>query len=245
MFSRRSNFRHKSHCYLEKEISMRTLLILVAILLGASSAASAAAVDSGKNAYAANCASCHGVRSSAWPVSAPSIQNAIQSNRGGMGKLASLTAAELQDIATYLADPAATAVATTDTTQPVPAPVPLAAATDSDRIFDWAESAYPQWFGSHSSSQNVAGYYLRHYPGTDVYLATLNGRLYFYNTGRPQDGMLELGLVSDWLNRLTPAANPQKVSNGGDNGVEGGYGDNDGYDNDGHDNHHDVEGDSD
>lgn len=224
---------------------MRNLLVLGAILLGAlpligsSSAASAANADSGRSAYANSCANCHSNPQSYRGASAPTIQSAIQNNRGGMGRLATLSTAELQDIAAYLANPAATTVAVT--TPPATPPSPAISTTDSDadRIFDWAESAYPQQFGSHGTSRNVGGYYLRHYPGTDVYLATLNGRLYFYNAGRPEEGALELGSVSDWLNRLTPPTatqgRPDDHDDGdGDEDENHDGQDDDGYDEDGH-----------
>ena len=223
---------------------MRNLLSLAAVLLGAlpliglSSAASAANADSGKSAYATNCASCHSNPQSYQGASAPTIQSAIQKNRGGMGRLAALSSAELQDIAAYLANPsAATTVAVT--TPPLTPPSQPAGTTDSDRIFDWGESMYPQLFGSHSTSQNVGGYYLRQYPGTNVGLATLNGRLYFY-AGRPEEGMLDLGAVSDWLNQITPTATqgrPNDNDGDHDNGNDGNDdNDDDGNDNDGHKN---------
>lgn len=211
---------------------MRNLLVFAAILLGAlslagvSSAASAANADSGRNAYANSCASCHSNPQSYQGVSAAAIQSAIQSNRGGMGRLATLSAADLQDIAAYLANPAATGVAVTNPPATQPSPAIGTANSDSDLIFDWAESAYPQQFGSHGISQNVGGYYWRYYPGTNVYLATLNGRLYFYNAGRPEEGALELGAVSDWLKRLRLSTATQVRPNDDD----------DGHDSDGHKN---------
>ncbi len=215
---------------------MRNPLALAAILLGAlslagaSSSASAANADSGRNAYANSCASCHSNPQGYRGVSATAIQSAIQNNRGGMGRLATLSAADLQDIAAYLANPAATTVAVTTPPATPPSPAISTADPDSDRIFDWAESEYPQQFGSHSTSRNVGGYYLRHYPGTDVYLATLNGRLYFYNAGRPEEGALDLGFVSNWLKRLTlPTATQGRSDDNDDN-------DDDGHDNDGHEN---------
>jgi len=225
---------------MRNQLSFAAILLGAGLFVGASSIASAANADSGKSAYANNCASCHSNPQSYQGVSALFIQKAIQSNRGGMGRLTALTAAELQDIATYLADPAATTVAVTAPPVTTPSPSTGATDSDSDRIFDWAESAYPQQFGSHSASWNAQGYYLRHYPGTDVYLATRNGRLYFYNAGRPEEGTLELGSVSDWLNRLAPPTVPQGRPNDDDKATDGGekenndHHDGDGRDNDGH-----------
>lgn len=212
---------------------MRNLLGFAAILLGAlslvgvSSAASAANADSGRNAYANSCASCHSNPQSYQGVSAAAIQSAIQNNRGGMGRLATLSAADLQDIEAYLANPTATTGAVTNPPATQPSPAIGTANSDSDLIFDWAESVYPQQFGSHEISRNEGGYYWRHYPGTDVYLATLNGRLYFYNAGRSEEGALELGPVSDWLKRLGLPTATQGRPNDNDD---------DGHDDDGHKN---------
>jgi len=185
---------------------MHPLPIIAAIfigalpLIGATTAAFAANVDAGRAAYAYNCTGCHKVPATPWNVSTQSLQNAIQNNQGGMGRLANLSTADLQDITTYLANPSAT-VATTNT--PLTA-APVSTDNDSDRIFDWAESTNPQLFNTHRHSENLEGYYLRYYPGTGVYIATQNGQLYFYNTHNPKEGVLSLGPLSGWLKQLTP-----------------------------------------
>lgn len=185
-------------------------------LLGATTTASAANVDAGRAAYANNCAGCHNVPVSPWNVSTQSLQNAIQSNRGGMGRLSILSAADLQDITTYLANPSATVAATNTPSTPVP----VSTDNDSDRIFDWAESTNPQLFNTHSISEKLEGYYLRYYPGTGVYLASQNGQLYFYNTHNPKEGVLSLGPLSGWLKQLTPTfpARPDDDDNGHEDG---------------------------
>ena len=55
--------------------------------------------------YASSCAGCHGVLTSSTKTGADStrIQNAITSNTGGMGSLATLTATDIQAIATAIA----------------------------------------------------------------------------------------------------------------------------------------------
>lgn len=225
--------------------SFATILLGALPLLGATSASAANADSgSGRTAYANSCASCHGVPSSPWGVSVQSLQSAIQGNRGGMGRLSSLSAVELQDIAAYLANPSATAVATNNSTPTTLAAIPTATPSatptptnnDSDRLFDWAESTNPQLFNSHSVSENLDGYYLRYYPGTGVYLASQNGQLYFYNSRRPKEGVLPLGPLSGWLNQLTPATNTPARPGDNDNGREGGENHNGRDDNDhGHD----------
>ena len=79
----------------------------------------------GATLYATNCAGCHGAlaTSSKLGVTVVRIQNAISGNVGGMSKFASLTAADLQAIATALNPPAPTpAPVPTPTPTPVPAP---------------------------------------------------------------------------------------------------------------------------
>jgi cytochrome c553 len=175
----------------------------------------AAAVDAGRTLFASNCASCHSASGTLSGASAAAIRGAIQGNRGGMARLATLSDAELQDIAAYLA-PAATTVATTSTTTSSGADATTSTATttggsttgsastdaDGDRIFDWAESAYPKFFTGHATSQLLAGYYLRHYQSTGLYLAMRDGQLYFFDSGRPGEGLLRLGSVADWLAQI-------------------------------------------
>ena len=66
----------------------------------------------GKSTYAANCASCHGTPTASRGWNAQLIRNAIQGNRGGMSGLSFLSDAQLQDIASYLANPAGISVTT-------------------------------------------------------------------------------------------------------------------------------------
>jgi mono/diheme cytochrome c family protein len=65
----------------------------------------AAALTDGAVLYSSNCAGCHGVLTSSVKIGADTtrIQNAITSNVGGMGALATLAAADIQAIATALA----------------------------------------------------------------------------------------------------------------------------------------------
>src|SRR6185369_10769959 len=86
--------------------------------------------------YAANCAGCHGTLASSRKTGATitRIQNAISGNVGGMGSLASLTAADIQAMVLVLnpagstpapvPTPPSTPPATPGTT-PAPAPAPV------------------------------------------------------------------------------------------------------------------------
>ncbi len=222
-----------------KRISLFALLCF----LGLSAGAQAVNADAGRSAYTNNCASCH---TTPWTTSAAAIQNAIQGNRGGMGRLSSLSAAELQDIAAYMSNPAGATTATTTATAPAttgnPAvtPAPSAAttptSTDIDHLYDWAETTYPQLFTHHGLSQDMNGYYTRYYLGTNVYLLTRDGQLYFMD-GNRTEGMLGLGKIADWLKRI-PAKAASAVTPSRETG-EAGETHRDGHESDEKENDHD------
>lgn len=59
---------------------------------------------------------------------------------------------------------------------------------DSERIFNWAEATYSQYFSPKGGPiQEQAGYSYRYYPYTNAYLATKDGKVYvlspFFGTG--------------------------------------------------------------
>ena len=97
-----------------------------------------------------------------------------------MAILAGLTDGELEDIATHLQTPSI---------------------TDSDRLFDWAEATYPTLLSPGALSRTLDVYYYRHYPDANLYVATSDGRLYLYDAGNPAAGIVELGMLSDWLDQ--------------------------------------------
>ncbi|MEE9339464.1 MAG: hypothetical protein V3U87_15425 [Methylococcaceae bacterium] len=68
-----------------------------------------------------------------------------------------------------------------------------------DAFYNWAESKFPQYFLSHQSSQEILGYYARHYPETDIYLGTKNKRVFVY--GAAFGGLLDVGDLQTWLQR--------------------------------------------
>jgi len=47
-----------------------------------------------------------------------------------------------------------------------------------DKLFDWAEQQFPQFFPSHEVSFEALGYYARHYPVSGVYLGAKDGEVY-------------------------------------------------------------------
>ncbi len=74
-----------------------------------------------------------------------------------------------------------------------------AADTDSDRIFNYLEAAYPQYAAPASpTSGNALGYYYRYYSKTNAYAGTKDADVYYLlpeNNGVPQ----RLGSVAEWL----------------------------------------------
>jgi mono/diheme cytochrome c family protein len=110
---------------LEMKISVRNSLVLIGLVLaGCGSGATAqpnavtgaaitsvkaivpvAAFEDGAALYSSNCAGCHGALTASTKIGADAtrIQNAIAGNSGGMGSLATLSAADIQAIASALA----------------------------------------------------------------------------------------------------------------------------------------------
>ena len=84
----------------------------------------APATIDGAALYAADCASCHGILASSAKRGATvtQIQTAIASNMGGMGSLSSLSAAEIQAIATALGTSTSTSTTPTPSTTTATAP---------------------------------------------------------------------------------------------------------------------------
>jgi len=68
-----------------------------------------------------------------------------------------------------------------------------------DEFYNWAEAEYPQYFSSHQTSQDILGYYARHYPTTDIYLGTKDNRVFVY--GKPFGGLLDAGDLQGWLQK--------------------------------------------
>ncbi|MBS4098689.1 MAG: c-type cytochrome [Sulfuricella sp.] len=194
------------------------LAVLSFVILPFATPAQAVSADAGRTTYASRCASCHGTLTNPWAVSAQTIQSAIQGNRGGMGSLSALSVAELQDIAAYMTAPSATTASSTTSTATsssttgssgtatTPPTAALPSNSDIDRLYDWAESNYPQLFSSHGFSQDAGGYYSRYYQGSNLYLMARDGQLYLYDAGRSHEGMLDLGKVQGWLAQVSASS---------------------------------------
>lgn len=75
----------------------------------------------------------------------------------------------------------------------------LAAPTDADRIFNYIEATYAVYARPASPpSQELLGYYARHYTATDCYAGTKDGQLYAL-CAPLGPGIVELGSVAEWL----------------------------------------------
>lgn len=95
---------------------MKKILLTIAALAALASGQASADAVYGASLYNSDCAGCHGNLTSTWATSAATIQNAIQRNRGGMGRLSTLSATDLQDLADYMNNPAAATASTGTTT---------------------------------------------------------------------------------------------------------------------------------
>ncbi|MCK4493537.1 MAG: hypothetical protein KAU26_05745 [Methylococcales bacterium] len=69
--------------------------------------------------------------------------------------------------------------------------------TQVDKLFDWAEATYPQFFPNKQSSVTLQGYYVRYYPQTDVYIGVKEGIVYVL--GKPFGGLLKIDTVAQLL----------------------------------------------
>lgn len=71
--------------------------------------------------------------------------------------------------------------------------------SDSDRIFNYLEAAFPGYAAPASpTSGTVSGYYFRYYAKTASYIATKDGQLYFLAPNIRVD-VFDLGTVAQWL----------------------------------------------
>jgi len=70
--------------------------------------------------------------------------------------------------------------------------------SDSNKLFDFAETVYPQYFSPVGMpTYELDGYWVRHYPCCDNYLGTKNADVYVY--GDIFNGLLKVGVISDFI----------------------------------------------
>lgn len=71
--------------------------------------------------------------------------------------------------------------------------------SDSDRIFNYLEAAYPQYVApANAVSTTIEGYYVRYYARTNAYVGTANGNVYYLVPAISNEIQL-LGSMADWL----------------------------------------------
>lgn len=145
---------------------------------------SGGSVDVGRSLFSENCVVCHGsppdFRASRGANSPATIRAQLRTNPQMMF-LSGLTDQQVTDIAAFIGNPSA---------------------NDSDRLFDWAEGQYASLLTPKTQSQTLAGYYARAYTGTNVYVGTKDGRLFFLNGGT--GALLDLGGVADFARANLP-----------------------------------------
>lgn len=79
----------------------------------------------------------------------------------------------------------------------------IPSASDSDRLFNYLEATYPQYLSlpgssSATASVNATVYFYRYYPGTNAYIATSNGNVY-YLVPSISGNITKLGTLAEWL----------------------------------------------
>lgn len=74
-----------------------------------------------------------------------------------------------------------------------------ATASDSVRLFNYLEAAFPQNLAPASQpTATASGYIYRYYPATNAYIGTRDGSLYYLGPASV-DAIITLGSVADWL----------------------------------------------
>jgi cyclophilin family peptidyl-prolyl cis-trans isomerase len=77
--------------------------------------------------------------------------------------------------------------------------LPTTTASDSDRVFNYLEAAYPQFVKPASApSATGSGYYFRYYAATNSYVGTKDGLVY-YLVPEMSNEITLLGPLADWL----------------------------------------------
>lgn len=69
---------------------------------------------------------------------------------------------------------------------------------NSNKLFDFAEKTYPQFFNTSGvKTITLNGYLARYYPDTNIYIGTKDFDVYVY--GDVFNGLLKIGLLSDFI----------------------------------------------
>ncbi|MBI3368839.1 MAG: peptidylprolyl isomerase [Burkholderiales bacterium] len=74
-----------------------------------------------------------------------------------------------------------------------------ASQTESDRVFNYLEAAYPQYISpSHGDAGTALGYYYRYYSGSNAYAGTKDGQVWYLVPAISAD-IGRLGTLAEWL----------------------------------------------
>ena len=74
--------------------------------------------------------------------------------------------------------------------------------SDSNELFDWAETSFPQYFSpSGTPTSQIDDFIVRYYSETDIYIGTLENVVYIY--GNVFGGLLAIGRISDFIQTST------------------------------------------
>lgn len=79
----------------------------------------------------------------------------------------------------------------------------LPSVTDTDRLLDWGEEAYPQLLSpARQATGQLLGYTYRYYATTGAYVGTKDGSVWFYDSRTPGSAILNLGTLRSFLDQM-------------------------------------------
>lgn len=159
---------------------------VLASMLPTAPALAAGSVEAGRVAFQRNCQNCHN--------DPPSASRYIPA-RFNPGYLRTAFIV-VRDMAPYqlLSDETVNDIATY---------VALPNANDTDRLFDWAEGAFPTLLTpAPAPTQEISGYRYRFYSGSGVYVATKDSQVWFLDSRNPAAGIVNLGPIRNFLDQM-------------------------------------------
>lgn len=90
---------------------------------------------------------------------------------------------------------------------------------DANKLFEFAEKNYPQFFHSfNTGTYRFEDYWLRYYSKTENYIGTKNGEIYVY--GDVFNGLLKVGKISDYIKLATKSNVNNSVSGSSDKPID-------------------------
>lgn len=81
----------------------------------------------------------------------------------------------------------------------------------ADQVLDWAESMYPALFPSQETTQTLAPYQYRYYPGTDLYIGIADGIVYLLGKDYTGGRVAQVAAVADFAARISRCDQAVKV----------------------------------